>query len=66
MMKTAIVKKATKTAPTLNRANPALVLDNPRPRTPTQSGTDVAQSMPHHTEKIPASSTPTAAMKPRT
>jgi hypothetical protein len=66
MTKTAIVKKATKTAPMSNRTNPALALDNPRPRMPMQSGTDVAQSMPCHTEKIPVGSTPTAAMKPRT
>ena len=66
MTKTAIVKKATKTAPVSNHANPALAPDNPRPRTPTWSGPDVAQSTPHHTEKIPASSTPAAAMKPRT
>jgi hypothetical protein len=66
MTKTAIVKKATKTTPMLNRANPALVLDNPRPRTPTRSGPDVAQSTPRHTEKIPAGSTPAAAMKPHT
>jgi hypothetical protein len=65
-MKTAIVKKATKTTPTLNRANPALALDNPRPRTPMQSGTDVAQSTPCHTEKIPAGSTPAAVTKPCT
>jgi hypothetical protein len=66
MTKTAIVKKATKTAPTSNRTNPALAPDNPRPRTPTRSGTDVAQSMPCHTEKIPAGSTPAAATKPHT
>jgi hypothetical protein len=66
MMKTAIVKKATKTVPVSNRANPALAPDNPRPRTPTRSGPDVAQSTPRHTEKIPASSTPAAATKPRT
>jgi len=66
MTKTAIVKKATKTVPASNRANPALALDNPRSRTPTQSGTDVAQSTPCHTEKIPAGSTPAAAMKPHT
>jgi hypothetical protein len=66
MTKTAIVKKATKTAPASNHANPALALDNPRPRTPTRSGTDVAQSTPCHTEKIPTGSTPAAAMKPRT
>jgi hypothetical protein len=66
MTKTAIVKKATKTTPVSNNANPALVPDNPRPRTPTRSGTDVAQSMPHHTEKISAGSTPTATMKPHT
>jgi hypothetical protein len=66
MTKTAIVKKATKTAPASNRANPALALDNPRPRMPTQSGTDVAQSTPRHTEKIPVGSTPAAATKPHT
>jgi hypothetical protein len=66
MMKTAIAKKATKTTPASNRANPALALDNPRPRTPTQSGPNVAQLTPHHTEKIPAGSTPAAATKPRT
>jgi len=66
MTKTAIAKKATKTAPVSNRANPALAPDNPRPRTPTRSGPDVAQSMPRHTEKIPAGSTPAAATKPRT
>jgi hypothetical protein len=66
MMKTAIVKKATKTAPASNRTNPALAPDNPRPRTPTRRGTDVAQSTPHHTEKIPTSSTPAATTKPRT
>jgi hypothetical protein len=66
MTKTAIVKKATKTVPTSNCANPALVPDNPRPGTPTRSGTDVAQSTPRHTEKIPVSSTPTAMTKPRT
>jgi hypothetical protein len=49
-----------------NRANPALAPDNPRPSTPTRSGTDVAQSMPRHTEKIPVGSTPAAATKPRT
>jgi len=49
-----------------NRANPALVPDNPRPRTPTRSGPDVAQSTPRHTEKMPAGSTPAAATKPRT
>jgi len=49
-----------------NRANPALAPDNPRPRTPMRSGTDVAQLTPRHTEKIPASSTPAATMKPRT
>jgi hypothetical protein len=49
-----------------NRANPVLVLDNPRPRTPTQSGTDVAHSTPRHTEKIPAGSTSAAVTKPRT
>jgi len=65
-MKTAIVKKATKTAPASNRTNPALAPDNPRPRTPTRRGTDVAQSTPHHTEKIPTSSTPAATTKPRT
>jgi len=66
MMKTAIAKKATKTAPASNCANPTLAPDNPRPRTPTRSGPDVAQSMPRHTEKIPAGSTPAAATKPRT
>jgi len=66
MTKTAIVKKTTKTAPVSNHANPALAPDNPRPRTPTRSGTDVAQSTPRHTEKIPAGSTPAAVMKPRT
>jgi len=66
MTKTAIVKKATKTAPASNRANPALAPDNPRPRTPTQSGTSVAQSTPRHTEKIPAGSTPAATTKPCT
>jgi len=62
----AIVKKATKTAPASNRANPALAPDNSRPRTPTRSGTNVAQSTPCHTEKIPLGSTPAAAMKPHT
>ena len=62
MTKTAIVKKATKTAPVSNCANPALAPDNPRPRTPMRSGPDVAQSTPHHTEKIPASSTPAATV----
>jgi hypothetical protein len=66
MTKTAIAKKATKTAPALNCANPALAPDNPRPRTPTRSGPDVAQSTPRHTEKIPAGSTPAATTKPRT
>jgi hypothetical protein len=66
MTKTAIAKKATKTTPALNRANPALALDNPRPRTPTRSGPDVAQSTPCHTEKIPAGSTTAAATEPRT
>jgi len=66
MTKTAIAKKATKTAPASNCANPALVPDNPRPRTPTRSGPDVAQSTPHHTEKIPVGSTPATATKPRT
>jgi hypothetical protein len=49
-----------------NRANPALAPDNPRPRMPTRSGTDMAQSTPRHTEKIPVGSTPAAATKPRT
>ena len=49
-----------------NCTNPALALDNPRPRTPMQSGTNMAQSTPCHTEKIPAGSTPAAAMKPCT
>jgi len=49
-----------------NRTNPALALDNPRPRIPTQSGPNMAQSTPCHTEKIPAGSTPAATMKPRT
>jgi hypothetical protein len=66
MTKTAIVKKATKTVSTSNHANPALAPDNPRPRTPMRSGTDVAQSTPRHAEKIPAGSTPTAATKPHT
>jgi hypothetical protein len=66
MMKTAIAKKATKTVPASNCTNPALAPDNPRPRTPTRSGPDVAQSTPRHTEKIPAGSTPAAATKPRT
>jgi len=66
MTKTAIIKKATKTAPASNRANPALAPDNPRPKMPMRSGTDVAQSTPHHTEKIPVSSTPAATTKPRT
>jgi len=66
MTKMAIVKKATKTTPASNRANPALAPDNPRPRMPTRSGTDVAQSTPLHTEKIPVGSTPAAATKPRT
>jgi hypothetical protein len=61
-----MTKKATKTAPTSNRANPTLALDNPRPRTPTRSGTDMAQLTPRHTKKIPVGSTPTAATKPRT
>jgi hypothetical protein len=62
----AIVKKATKTAPASNRANPALAPDNPRPKTPTRSGTNMAQLTPRHTEKIPVGSTPAAATKPRT
>jgi len=66
MTKMAIVKKATKTTPTSNHANPMLAPDNPRPRMPTQSGTDVAHSTPCHTEKIPVGSTPAATMKPRT
>jgi hypothetical protein len=66
MTKTAIIKKATKTAPASNRANPALAPDNPRPKTPTRSGTDVAQSTPRHTEKIPVGSTAAAATKPCT
>jgi hypothetical protein len=66
MTKTALAKKATKTMPVSNRANPALAPDNPRPRTPMQSGPDVAQSTPCHTEKIPAGSTPAATTKPRT
>jgi hypothetical protein len=66
MTKTAIVKKATNTAPASNHANPALALDNPRPRTPTRSGTDVAHSTPRHTKKIPVGSTPAAATKPHT
>ena len=49
-----------------NRANPALAPDNPRPKTPTRSGTDVAQSTPRHTKKIPVGSTPAAATKPCT
>jgi hypothetical protein len=66
MTKTAIVKKATKIAPASNCANPVLALDIPRPRTPTRSGPDVAQSTPCHTEKIPAGSTPAAVTKPCT
>jgi len=66
MMKTAIAKKATKTVPVSNRANPVLAPDNPRPGTPTRSGPDVALLTPHHTEKIPAGSTPAAMSKPRT
>ena len=49
-----------------NRANPALAPDNPRPRTPTRSGTNVAHLTPRHTEKIPVGSTPAAATKPHT
>jgi hypothetical protein len=66
MTKTAMVKKATKTAPASNHANPTLAPDNPRPQTPMRGGPDVAQLTPRHTEKIPAGSTPAAVMKPRT
>jgi hypothetical protein len=66
MTKTATSKKATKTAPTSNRANPALAPDNPRPRTPTRTGPDMVQLTPCHNEKTPSGSQPAAATKPRT
>ena len=66
MTKTATVKKATKTAPASNCANPVLVPDNPQLRTPTQTGPDMAQMTPRHSEKTPGGSQPAAATKPRT
>jgi hypothetical protein len=66
MTKTATSKKATKTAPTSNRANPALALDNPWLRMPTWTRPDVAQSTPCHNEKTPSGSQPAATMKPHT
>jgi len=66
MMKTATMKKATKTAPVSNCANPVLAPDNPRPRTPMHPGTDMAHLTPRHSEKTPGGSQPAAATKPRT
>jgi len=66
MMKMATAKKATKTAPVSNCANPMLAPDNPRLRTPMQTGSDMAQPMPCHSEKTPGGSQPAAATKPCT
>jgi len=66
MTKTATAKRTAKTASALNRANPALALDNPKTRMSTQDGPDVAQPTPHHSEKTPGGSPPAAASKPRT